>query len=221
MKFGFTLGLLFSVSLFSCKKEAIIPDDENNIPTIDSIFAGDTLKATYLLINDSTYMGYRLDINADGIEDLSFHSTFSAICASESFTIRSQITCFSHTEIIINTDSIEIDSVTYGSSHEHFKIYKKEDTPKRLDKNYIIQNKDSWANTEAYRLHDRIDIIDDHCNTEYALSYNGWLNNEDMYMGFRILNESDTLYGWISIKVSLWHSSSFKYGIIVKDYAYR
>jgi hypothetical protein len=90
------------------------------------------------------------------------------------------------------------------------------DVPKIIAVGEIIDSQGDWKSGNGFIFSSRQDGVVMTTPIGYSSkTFSGWKGLTDSYLGFRIKNENDTIYGWMNIKISDY------YHIILLNAAYR
>lgn len=207
--------LLIALINNNCKKDDDLGFDHSKW---NYIVAGDYSDALILNINDtlenpiySKKKSTLIDIDSDSIPDMKFLSNFGSFLGQSKSSCSAEIKTYNNCEIIIDSTVKTIKRRTdYILDH---KMIKSDTifwdslfvTPKALESGELINSNSNWHNIPSNLLfsfnRDKIIKMD---SPEYIFENNtfqGWNNLNEKYLGFRIILEKDTLYGFVKLHV--------------------
>jgi hypothetical protein len=205
----FSLGFIIIVSIYSCGKEHLTPMVYQNIIAGDSISDGIvyTNIIDTVLENECDYIGcgtvqkYKIDLDQDDSSDYEiemFYMTAAGYGETPSFMLGS---IFISSTKITNRISMTSDTV-------YVNVHSIGDT---------IGSRMIWTND--VHIHDLIYAYVQYYTNEipetYYYSVDNWKNQYNKYIGLQMINENDTIFGWLRIDVEDENK------IIIKDFAYR
>lgn len=189
--------------LFLALLAAMLPGCRDNSPEVNNVndnfvIAGDTIGYQIRLINDTIIPGWQQElklpvkINTDTLTDLVFDARHFAYQGGTLNVYWSKLQIFQQVEILADTTMLSNDG-------KEIRVL----TPKILAKNDTINSKGVWLKDTLINLSYYIPtlVFEDNGMEIKTSIFNGWNDLGRQYMGYRLLNENDTTYGWLSLQV--------------------
>ena len=231
-KLLFTL-ILTGIVFTTCDKKPVTPEVPEEVPKVpdkDFVYAGILDSLTCISIfdtvctsqNNSIY--HEIDINNDSINDFKFYESVSSSQGNSSMSFYFDVTPINNTEIQIDpfyemaqyTDTINYNG--YPNVYYSNYVTINEPTPKKIKFGDKIFNQGIWQKgislILAYYSFDSPEEYDTFY-IRHSAKYEGWSVIENEFLGFRLLSETDTIYGWLGLEVpNIDH-------MIIKEAAYR
>ncbi|MGE5394763.1 MAG: hypothetical protein ACM3P1_08460 [Candidatus Saccharibacteria bacterium] len=192
--------LLVLISLISGCKE----DSPEVVKVIKKyIVAGDTIQNQSTLINDSIIPAWQqhfrlpVDLNQDTITDLTFQAMHDAIQGGTLNRYWSKLEIFKSMELLVDTS-------LFSNNGNGIKVI----TPKILNKNDTINSKGVWLTDATVDLsyYTPMMVLTDKGWEIKTSFFNGWNGLGRKYMGYRVLKDNDTIYGWLEIKIEHYNN---------------
>lgn len=191
LNFHILLFVFFAISFTACNDD--LPEIKK-----DYIVAGDIIQNQLITFNDSIIPGWQqylilpIKINQDTIIDFKFYARHIAYYGGMNDIFSSRLEIFNHMEILVDT-----------SLYSNYVERKNVITPKILDKYDTINREGIWLTDTIVDLSYSIELLDfGNSDAQMEVSiFNGWNDLGRKYMGYRILNDKDTIYGWIELKI--------------------
>ncbi|MCD4793063.1 MAG: hypothetical protein K8R54_07525 [Bacteroidales bacterium] len=219
--------------LFSCEKHITEPTEIISDEILkDFIFAGKIDSAYYIVFNDTVLMDnydeqdFFLDINDDNINDFEFKSHHIWYYGGAMHHYWSTIKAINITEVLVDTSLKLIKKYNYTNFYGYpldmddtvncSTYYINEIIPKIIDENEIINIQGTWISDSVLNFcYWDANVVTEDPFACQTVVFSGWNDLDNKFLGFRIIQDNDTLYGWLSLK-------TFDYNnIILYDAAYR
>jgi hypothetical protein len=217
-----SIGLIFSLLIVitnsNCKRDDNFEFDHSQWNYIKT---GDYSEALILEIKDTinTESAYNqkstvVDINKDAIPDMDFYSYFTWFLGQSKFDQRAEIKTFDNCDIIVDTtiksikkrtDYVYTDT-TLPISSETIYMDSLIMTPEALGENSLINSESNWYhNQNSLYFSFNTDKVLNTGPPAYIFenyTFEGWKDLSEKCLGFRIILEKDTLYGYIKMNVN-------------------
>lgn len=224
------LLLLVLIMSFGCKKDDEFEFDHSKW---NAIRAGDYDNAVVLTVKDtidspSAYIveSLMLDINKDSKQDMQFYSYYDCFLYQSKFAFIAIVYTFPGCDIIVDSATYpvrkRVDCIyTDGRPIDGETIYIDSlmIIPKALEENQLINSESAfYPNGRRFSFSFHYDNVVSLGPPAYIFenyTFEGWNKLNEKYLGYRIMLENDTLFGFVKLTVS-----GFK-TILVEDIVYR
>jgi hypothetical protein len=215
------------ICLISCEIKFSDPIGSNENTQKEYILAGiledgdSLMNFGYILSTPPVYEvygDYNIDINGDSIDDFQFISGWSSQQAGWYNNFWTSLKSFNRTEILIDTSMKDLGVYFSFASTSYDTILSiSMNTPSILSKGDSIDSSGIWFSDSTMYLCYRFenDIIPELPLTDNIAVFTGWSDLDERYLGYRVLSENDTIYGWLNLKMTAYNI------IYLGDAAYR